>query len=65
MNKRGLIVFASGLVLVGISLSIAVSVIPSDIVGPNDLSMSVLFEGMFDDSLVSNHSVFTPPTIKN
>ena len=58
MNKRGMIIFASGLVLVGVSLSIAVSIIPSDVTGPNDLSMSVLFEGMFDE--ISNETLIMP-----
>ena len=58
MNKRGMIIFASGLVLVGISLSIAASIIPSDVTGPNDLSMSVLFEGMFDE--ISNETLIMP-----
>ncbi len=49
MNKRGLIILVVGLVLVGISLSIAVSIVPSDISGPNDLSMATLFEEMFDE----------------
>lgn len=48
MKKRGLIIFVSGFVLIGISLSLASSIIPSDVTGPNDLSMSVLFDGMFD-----------------
>jgi len=49
MNKRGLIILIVGLVLVGISLSIAMSIVPSDISGPNDLSMATLFEEMFDE----------------
>lgn len=49
MNKRGLIIIVVGLVLVGISLSIAMSIVPSNISGPNDLSMATLFEGMFDE----------------
>ena len=49
MNKRGLIITIAGLVLVGISLSIAMSIVPSDISGTNDLSMATLFEGMFDE----------------
>jgi len=53
-----MIIFASGLVLVGVSLSIAVSIIPSDVTGPNDLSMSVLFEGMFDE--ISNETLIMP-----
>lgn len=49
MKKRGLIITVVGLVLVGISLIIAVSTVPSNITGPNDLSMAAMFEGMFDE----------------
>ena len=38
MNKRGIVVFTIGLILIGISLSLATSVIPSTIDGPDDLS---------------------------
>ncbi|MDH5431329.1 MAG: hypothetical protein OEW78_05535 [Nitrosopumilus sp.] len=48
MKKRGLIIATVGLVLVAISLTIAVSTVPSNITDPNDLSMASLFEGMFD-----------------
>ncbi|WP_026090034.1 hypothetical protein [Candidatus Nitrosopumilus sediminis] len=49
MKKRGLIITVVGLVLVGISLIVAVSTVPSNITGPNDLSMAAMFEGMFDE----------------
>ncbi|MFB5624283.1 MAG: hypothetical protein ACE5RP_05135 [Nitrosopumilus sp.] len=49
MKKRGLIITVVGLVLVGISLIVAVSAVPSNITGPNDLSMTAMFEGMFDE----------------
>ena len=49
MKKRGLVITITGLVLIGISLSIAVSAVPSNITGPNDLSMAAMFEGMFDE----------------
>jgi len=49
MKKRGLVITIVGLVLVGISLSIAVSTIPSNISDPNDFSMAIMFEGMFDE----------------
>ena len=49
MKKRGLIITIIGLVLIGISLSLAVSAVPSNITGPNDLSMAAMFEGMFDE----------------
>jgi len=48
MKKRGLIITLIGLVLVGVSLTIAVSAVPSNITSPNDLSMASVFEGMFD-----------------
>ena len=49
MNKRGLIITIVGLVLVGVSLTVASSAIPSNITGPNDLSMVAMFDGMFDE----------------
>jgi len=48
MKKRGLVITIIGFVLIGISLSIAVSAVPSNITGPNDHSMAAMFEGMFD-----------------
>jgi len=49
MNKRGLIIIIVGLVLVGVSLTVASSAIPSNVTGPNDLSMVAMFDGMFDE----------------
>ena len=49
MNKRGLIITVAGLVLVGISLTVASLTIPSNVTGPNDLSMATMFDGMFDE----------------
>ena len=49
MNKRGLIITIVGLVLVGVSLGVASSTIPSNVTGPNDLSMVTMFDGMFDE----------------
>ena len=49
MNKRGLIITILGLVLVGVSLGVASSAIPSNVTGPNDLSMVTMFDGMFDE----------------
>jgi len=49
MKKRGLVITTIGLVLIGISLSIAVFAAPSNITGPNDLSMAAMFEEMFDE----------------
>ncbi len=49
MNKRGLIITIVGLVLVGVSLTVASSTIPSNVTGPNDLSMVAMFDGMFDE----------------
>jgi hypothetical protein len=49
MNKRGLIITIVGLVLVGVSLTVASSAIPFNITGSNDLSMVAMFDGMFDE----------------
>ncbi len=49
MNKSGLIITIVGLVLVGVSLTVASSAIPSNVTGPNDLSMVAMFDGMFDE----------------
>lgn len=49
MNKRGLIITIVGLVLVGVSLTVASSAIPSNVTGPNDLSMVTMFDGLFDE----------------
>jgi len=49
MNKRGIVVFVIGFILIGISLSLAASVIPSTLDGPDDLSLASLFEGVFDE----------------
>ncbi len=49
MKKRGLVITIVGLILIGISLTVAVSAVPSNITGPNDLSMAAMFEGMFDE----------------
>jgi len=49
MNKRGLIITIIGLVLVGVSLTVASSAIPSNVTGPGDLSMIAMFDGMFDE----------------
>ena len=49
MNKRGLIITIVGLVLVGVSLTVASSAMPSNVTGPNDLSMVAMFDGMFDE----------------
>ena len=49
MNKRGLIIIDIGLVATIILLSIATSILPSDIAEPNDLSVPLLFEEMFNE----------------
>ena len=49
MNKRGIVVFVIGFILIGLSLSLAASVIPSTLNGPDDLSLTSLFEGVFDE----------------
>ena len=49
MNKRGPIIAILGIIIVVVSLSIAVSIVPSGITSPNDFSVPSLFEGLFDD----------------
>jgi len=49
MKKRGLVITTIGLVLIGISLSIAVFAAPSNLTGPNDLSMDSMFEKIVDE----------------
>ena len=49
IKKRGLIIVIVGLVLVGVSLTVASSAIPSNVTGPGDLSMVAMFDGMFDE----------------
>ena len=58
MNERGPIITIIGIVLVIISLSIAVSVVPSNITGSGDLHVSSLLEGMF--SFVSDEIQIVP-----
>ncbi len=49
MNKRGIVVIVISFILIGISLSLAASVIPSTFDDPDDLSLASLFEGVFDE----------------
>ena len=49
MKKRGFVITIIGLLLIGISLTIASSAVPSNITGPDDLSMANMFEGLFDN----------------
>ena len=49
MKIRGLIIFIIGITLIGISLSLAASVLPSNFDGSEDLSVASLFEGVFDE----------------
>jgi len=58
MKKRGLIISVIGLILIGISISITMSIVPSNITGPNDLSMATLFDGMFDE--ITNEITIVP-----
>ena len=58
MKKRGPIIIASGIVLVILSLSIAVSAIPSNVTGSGDFFVSSLFEEMFDE--ISNEIQIMP-----
>ena len=58
MKKRGLIITFVGLILIGISISITMSIVPSNVTGPNDLSMAALFDGMFDE--ITNEITIVP-----
>ena len=49
MNKRGPIITVIGVVIIGISLSIAGSIVPSNFTDPDDFSVPSLLEGMFND----------------
>ena len=49
MKIRGLIIFIIGITLIGISLLLAASALPSNFDGSEDLSMASLFEGVFDE----------------
>jgi hypothetical protein len=49
MNKRGLIIAIIGMMMIGISLSVAALSIPSSISKSDNFSVPLLFEGMFDD----------------
>ncbi|MDH5463266.1 MAG: hypothetical protein OEY17_04350 [Nitrosopumilus sp.] len=49
MDKKGIVISITGVILIGISLSIAALSIPSSISKSGDLSVPLLFEGMFDD----------------
>jgi len=49
MKTRGLIIFIIGIILIGISLSLTASVLPSNFDGSEDLSIARLFEGVFDE----------------
>jgi len=58
MNKRGPIITTVGITTVGISLSIAMLIVPSGVTGSKDFSVSSLFEGMFDE--ISNEILIMP-----
>lgn len=58
MKKRGLVISVMGLVLIGISISITFSIIPSDVTGHDDLSMATLFNGIFDE--ITNEITIEP-----
>lgn len=70
MKIRGLIISIIGITLIGISLSLAASVLPSNFDGSEDLSVASLFEGVFDkisdevqilpgDSIYVSYGVFS------
>lgn len=65
MKKRGLLIAIIGMTFIGISSFIAVSVVPSDITSPNDLTMAAMFEEMFDEvteeiQIIPGESVYVP-----
>ena len=49
MKRLGPIILLVGITLIGISLSIATSVVPSNVAGTDTFSMASLFEDMFDN----------------
>ena len=49
MIKRGPIIAISGIILILVSLSIAATLVPSNVTGTGNFSMSNLFEGMFNE----------------
>ena len=70
MKIRGLIISIIGIALIGISLSLAASALPSNFDGSEDLSVASLFEGVFDkisdevqilpgDSIYVSYGVFS------
>ncbi|WP_367277481.1 hypothetical protein [Nitrosopumilus sp.] len=58
MIKRGLIIAISGIVMILVSVSVAATLVPSNVTGPGSLSMSDLFEGMFNE--ISNEMEIMP-----
>ena len=49
MNKRGFIITFFGIVMIGVSLSIAGSIVPSNFTDSTDFSVPSLLGGMFND----------------
>jgi len=58
MNKRGSIIVIVGVAMIAISLSIAASIVSSNIIDSNDFAVSSMFEGMFDE--ISNEIQIMP-----
>ena len=58
MIKRGPIVAISGIVMILISVYVAATIVPSNVTGTGNLSMSDLFEGMFNE--ISNEIEIMP-----
>lgn len=58
MIKRGPIIAISGIVMILVSVFVATATVPSNITGPGSLSMSNLFEGMFNE--ISNEVEIMP-----
>ena len=58
MIKRGPIIAISGIAMILISVSLAATIVPSNVTGPGNFSMSNLFEGMFNE--ISNEIEIMP-----
>jgi len=70
MNKRGPIILIASMILIVISFSVAISVIPSSVTDSDNFSVPLLFEGMFDDvsdevEILSGNSAYVSYSISS
>jgi len=70
MNKRGPIILITSMILIVISFSVAISVIPSSVTDSDNFSVPLLFEGMFDDvsdevEILSGNSAYVSYSISS